>query len=936
MPSEACTTNATGTFRPIRRLGPRPWPPKPSSSVILRPVLCRPFIGRLEELAYLRERRLEAGSSRGGFVLIAGDAGVGKSRLISEFRSSLAYSRWKIGIGACSEFANRPYGPLLDVLASLDPQPFDAGAAETKQEQLDAIVSRLAKVAARTATIVVVEDLHWADVATLDLLAHLATKLHNARILVVASLRADELHPGHPAMRAAMRIARSARAERIELAPLQGAELRHFIDEALAGLSLPDRARRAIALAGEGNPFFTEELLKSALERRLARARHSDRDDLPLTMRSALIERLQPFDEAERRVIAQAAVIGRTFDLGLLAATLEMDPAALVPILRRARDFQLVEEVAPAQFRFRHGLTRRAISEDLLRAELQPRHRAIARTLENAPHDERSLEALAYHWWAAGDAVKAARYNVLAGDRAATVHAHEDAIAFYERALDGPNDVGVRASIVDKIARRRMSLGLTVEAHATFDEAAEAYRAAGLGEREARCRVAAAITAYGIGRPAPTRELEEMLTRLGQGEYVARSRVHLGLAWLAATYGFPIRAAGHLELVDPRAPAELADISMRYHNVAAWVAMLVGDIERFRREHALWVTAARATHYPQAIAIAYANGALCCSFFALHEEALENIELGLRAAKEARSRHSDESVHALAVFCHVFRGDLRAAKEALAAVSPTSENHVNITFATGYGAVVGAALGDEQLIDRWFDGFEHTMARAPELESAGGFAEILVRRGRERDAAALLHHSLPECELMRGNIITLLAVGRYGAPDDRRRARELLLRGAAATTEMPESPALALFDALDCARDGRSDAARALALDAAGGFRRLRLPLFEAAALELAGDVEGAIALFHRCGALHDVRRLAAGDGARNGTPARAHGDVATPLSAREREIAVLAANGRSNLEIARELSITHKTVEKHLASVYRKLEISSRSQLGRRLESRR
>jgi predicted ATPase len=131
--------------------------------VIVRPVLCRPFIGRREELAYLRERRLEAGSSRGGLVLIAGEAGVGKSRLIAEFCGSLAYSRWRIGHGPCLEDARRPYGPILDALAKLDAAGGELAPAATKQEQFDAILDRLQSVAARTALVLIVEDLHWAD-----------------------------------------------------------------------------------------------------------------------------------------------------------------------------------------------------------------------------------------------------------------------------------------------------------------------------------------------------------------------------------------------------------------------------------------------------------------------------------------------------------------------------------------------------------------------------------------------------------------------------------------------------------------------------------------------------------------------------------------------------------------------------------------------------
>ena len=182
-------------------------------------MLCRRFVGRRDELAYLRECRLEAASSHGGLTLIAGDAGVGKTRLIAEFCDSLVYSRWKIGQGACLEFATRPYGPILDVLARIDGRPFQLGAP-TKREQFDAIVDRFAAIASRTVLGVVIEDLHWADAATLDLLAYLGSKLQRMRVLVLASFRTDELHLENPATAAVARLARNARAGRIDLGSL--------------------------------------------------------------------------------------------------------------------------------------------------------------------------------------------------------------------------------------------------------------------------------------------------------------------------------------------------------------------------------------------------------------------------------------------------------------------------------------------------------------------------------------------------------------------------------------------------------------------------------------------------------------------------------------------------------------------------------------------
>jgi DNA-binding CsgD family transcriptional regulator/tetratricopeptide (TPR) repeat protein len=886
--------------------------------------LCRPFVGRRDELAYLRDRRLEAGASKGALVLIAGDAGVGKSRLMAEFCDSLVSSRWKIGRGACLEFASRPYGPILEVLEQIDATPFEVTAAATKREQFDAIVERFSEIGSRRALTLVIEDLHWADAATLDFLAYLATKINHMRVLLLASFRADEVHADDFATARLAKMERTARTGRIELAPFRGLELRTFIDEALAGIELPDQTRRMIALAGEGNPFFTEELLKSAVERRTIPDRRRY-PDLARTVRATLLDRMRSLDDRERRILTQAAVIGRTFGLSLLASTLDEDQAQLLPALRRARDVQLIEEVTQTTFRFRHGLTREAIYSDHLGAELQSRHRAIAIALENDADEDRSLEALAYHWWSAADEEKAARYNELAGDAAAGVHAHEDAIAFYERALESAAlDEIARGSIVEKIAERRVMLNAMEDAQAAYGAAADHFAAAGAPEREATCRAQAAIAAYAIGRPDPTAPLETMLTRLDPTHYLAISRVHLGLAWLAATFWFPTRAAEHLSRVDRRALESAGDIRLRFHNVAAWIAMTTGDLDTFRREHAAWVEAATSSGHHQKVASALVNGAMCLSFFGLHEEALTAIEHTLKVAREANDRLGEEGAHAIAAMCYLLKGDLAQARAEIEKVPATTENRVNVTFGTAWGTIIGTHLDDDRLIEKWFDGFEEPIVRSPEVECGAGFAEIMVRRGRRDDAAELLQKAIPECELIRGNVLTLIAAARYATPDGRARARACLARGAEGPRELPERPGLALFNAIVAGERGDSGQARISATAAAEGFRRLRLPLLEAAALEVAGETQAALALYRRCGAAYDVSRLAAKTG-RSGTAP----EPMALLSTREREIATLAASGRSNMQIARDLSITHKTVEKHLGAVYRKLDISSRAQLS-------
>ena len=869
--------------------------------------------------------RLEAGASRGGVVFIVGDAGLGKSRLIAEFCRSLAYSRWRIIHGPCRQFGGRPYGPILDAISNLDAAAAALTPAESKRQYFEAIVERFAESAARKALVLVLEDLHWADAATLDLLAYLGSKVKRMRLLILASFRPDALHAGDPASAAIENAARCAGAGRIDLGPLDGSELRTFIDEALAGFELSAQRRREIALAGEGNPFYTEELLKNAVQEALDHTGRWESTLIPPSVRATLLERLRPFGDEDRRILTHAAVIGRTFALDLLASVAGVESKSLLTTLRRARDYQLIEELQSGLFRFRHGLTREAICGDFLRAELRPLHRRIASTLEGRDGGAGSIEALAYHSWAAGDGERSSRYNALAGDAARRVYAHDDAIAFYERALESPSiDSYARGSLLERIANVRLVLSMAEEGQATYDAAARCFESAGAFEREAACRVRAAMTAYTLHLSDSSGALEEMLARLDDDEFMARSRLHLGIAWIFYALRFPSRARAHLDRVDPRATAAEPEVRVRYHDVAARVAAAFGDVQRFRNEYAEWLEAARA-HGPGAVAGVYYNAAKTFASFGLHEEARENIRHALRVARETRSRHAEECAYATAALCYVLSGDLSEARRAVEVVPTTTDNRVNIVFASAAGSAIGTMIGDEALIEKWFDGFEATILTSPEIECGSGYSEVLVRRDRHDEARAFLHRALPECELVRGEVPALLAIARHGRDDDRARARGYLAR-AAQLGDSLERPALALFDAI-CEEDAHSEHARQLAREAAGGFRRFGTPLLEAQARECAGEIAEALAIYRRTGAEYHVARLE-GAPATNRLLPPSDGPGLSALSAREREIAALAASGQSNLEIARSLSISHKTVEKHLGATYEKLGVSSRRAL--------
>jgi DNA-binding NarL/FixJ family response regulator len=896
--------------------------------MIIRPIVCRRFIGRAEELAYLHERRRDAGASHGGVVLVSGEAGVGKSRLLSEFGSALAQSRWRVGIGRCLEFAQRPYGPILEVLARFDAQAAELAPAASKQEQFETIFAAFERAAARTAIVAVIEDLHWADAATIELLAYLGARIGSLRMLIVATFRAEEFHPEHPSYAGLAKLARAARAGRIDLAPLSGPELRSFIDEALSGIELAPETRRAVARASDGNPFFVEELLKSAVER--APGAPAQQRALPTTVRATLMERLGPLTADERRVLAQAAVIGRYFDLPLLAATLGADPESLVPALRRAREMQLIEEYRTAEFRFRHALTREAIYGDFLAVELRPLHREIANVLEHGAPDRRSVERLAYHWWAAGDAERAARYNELAGDAAGNVHAHEDALAFFERAAESAEPGSSRrGALLEKVGDRAVALGLHDAALAAFTAAGDAFERNGERDREASCRVRAAVQAYSLGRPDPTAPLEAMLERLDPDDYLTRGRVHLGIAWIAVTFYRPTEARRHVEQVDARA-LDTPDVRLRFHNVRAWMFMVLGDAERFRAEHGAWLAAAHAAGGVGLVAPVHYNGAYCYALLGCHADALRNVDEALRIARAEKSRHAEAGAHAMGAFARLLTGDLhgtRAEVDALRA-KPT-DNQVTTAHGAAWGTLAGAHLGDERLIEYWFDRLESAATPFASLCGAG-YAEIMVRRGRLDDARNLLGRIIDLGERPRGIVLTLLAVARYGADDDLARARAALAASADAPGEPLERYAVPLFDAYVSRRHGRhADAARSAAL-AADGFARLGFALLEAAAREIAGERDAALAIYRRCGAAYDVGRLEGRSPAPAGAAEPAGGETQRdPLSAREREIAARVMRGGSNIEIARELSISHKTVEKHLGSIFQKLGFSSRAQLA-------
>ena len=277
--------------------------------------------------------------------------------------------------------------------------------------------------------ILVVEDLHWADQSTLDLLTFLLHNARNERLLGVATYRSDE-HGG--ANLRGFRAEFGRLADRIELARFGRDDLTALLAEILGGPP-PTQVVDRVAASSDGNPFFAEELLAAGL----------DREQPPLTprLRDVLLARVQALSEDGREMLRAAATIGRRVDHGLLAVVSELTDRALLAALREAVDHQILASDPEGLYIFRHALTREAVYESLLPGERQRLHGAVARALAEdrgvAARGAPAAAELAHHWVQAGDPPRALAATIEAARRSASgAYAFAAADRLYERALD--------------------------------------------------------------------------------------------------------------------------------------------------------------------------------------------------------------------------------------------------------------------------------------------------------------------------------------------------------------------------------------------------------------------------------------------------------------------------------------------------------------------
>ncbi|MFI6831173.1 AAA family ATPase [Kribbella sp. NPDC050241] len=950
------------------------------------------FVGRADALQRLDATLAAAARARGSTVLVEGEAGIGKTRLVSELGARAQRAGATVLRGRCIDLvgSGMSYLPLVEALWPLrgsaalagcslpelsrlvpeltEPQTAAAsGGPDSRLRLFEETLALLEHLGAEAPVVLVVEDLHWADRSTLDLVSFLAHAARERRLLLVATYRSDELVPDSSLRRLVGELLRARAATALALEPLERDELAQLL-AGTAKAPVPAELANEIYERSQGNPFFAEELLAAAVR---------GEQTLPRVLRDVLLQRLDDLD-SESRALLRIAAAGRDVPYRLLAAVAGLPEERLVEALRKTVEYDvLVPDQAAGSFRFRHALLAEAVYTTLLPGEREELHERLARALRAQPGS--TAAELAHHWSAAGRPIEALQSSIEAALDAEAVSGPAEALQHFDRALDLWDQVDDPESVT--------------------------------GHDLGRVLTGAAEVAYfsGAGKRAP--EL------LQQAISLADDDAELGLLYeRLGTYLLPVgdrdgaRAAFEraVELVPEQPPSpQRARVLSALGNA---LSLSLRPVEsRAACEQALAVAAAIGDDLPALRALAVLGLDL-----QLLGRGAEGIECLLDARRRARERGAvveELRTYVLLSDVHLIGGRLReAAQDALDGVAKSRrygyERSSGIVIAANAAeALLG--LGDWARAEEVLDAALHlTSSFRPEgvhliraelelrrgafavarqhLEAAGPaalepqltaaysclVAELALWERRLQDAARVLDAELGldspgEVKIREPRVCALaiqaetdraqLAAIRRdtaGVDDARRRAKQLLERAHrsaadAAAVTLDAAGWLAIAEAEHsrvegCAQPSLWEAASAAwdqlerpylaaycrwrhaeALVAAGASRAdAAVPAREAH--QVASRL-GAQPLIRELELLAQRAHLDLAD-----QPALRDQDDALGLTAREREVLRLLARGYTNREIAAELTISIKTTSVHVSHILRKLDVSSRLEAAR------
>jgi ABC-type oligopeptide transport system substrate-binding subunit/DNA-binding SARP family transcriptional activator len=504
----------TALYRTIQRSGlsdsvdeAQP-PTHPSTSL--------PFVGRAEAHAVLLDAWEAARRCAGQLTLVEGEAGVGKTRLLEE---TLRYAETQGTLtlrGRCYEFGGGlPYQPIADALrgyfrteqlalspiwlaqlarllpglhqAHPDlPVPQRAADEAARQRLFEAVARLLQSICETTSALCLfLDDLHWADPSTLDLLHYLVRHLEDAPVWLVGTYRPEEVALSHPLTRLRQGLSRDHRVVHLTLKPLS-LEAVQALARSLVGEGETTALGEFLYRESEGNPFILIETISDLQEEGALRQEAGQlvwtappvTERLPASVQDIILQRVGRLNERSQGLITLAAVVGQRFSAALLEDVAGHDREAVQESLGQwlARHL-IVQEKADLQYDFSHDKIRAVLYHRVEPGERRRLHRRVGEALEHQFRDQTDehVGALAYHWEQAGDATKATEYLVQAGDQARLVYAHQEATGYYRRALALQERLGETG----RAARAQTLMKLGLAYHHTFDyqEARRAYAA---------------------------------------------------------------------------------------------------------------------------------------------------------------------------------------------------------------------------------------------------------------------------------------------------------------------------------------------------------------------------------------------------------------------------------------------------------------------------
>ncbi len=855
-------------------------------------MVCMHLLEREPLLAVLQDALATAQSGVGRMVLVGGEAGIGKTALVTVFARQHAQAV-RLLWGACDAlFSPRPLGPLYEVAEQLGGAwPTRLEASEKPADLFGALQTELNQ----RPTLVVIEDAHWADEATLDLLRYLARRMTRTQLLIVITYRDDELAPGHPLRAMLGDLATVSGIVRVAPARLSLAAVQE-----LAGSAVDAEALHARTL---GNPFYVTEVLADPT------------GHLPASVRDAVLSRIARLSLSGQAVVQAAAIIGPCAETPVLSAVAGTDIVALGECLHAG-----VLTASEAGLAFRHDIVRQAVLQSITPTQRLVLHRLTLEVLKTTAGLNRNLARLAHHAEAAADPAAILTFAPAAATVARDAGAHRAAATLLELALDHAEGLppGERAELLERLATEYDTLDRRPEAIDMRRRALGAWR------------------------------------RADQPHKLGRSLAQFALLLQITGHKDEAERANHeaLEILEPLPPTpEL----LSAYNMAAWLSLGANDNARGAAQAEKGIRLAETLGAEQELPRLLEVAGLCWLYLDL-ERGLgylnEALALSLRLDHNVRAGNLYANLSSIHVDFHDF-----ARAEALFSVGLpfAAERDLNSVraYMIGYLAIhqmhQGAWGQADETIRQALGADSLSPGRGPALIALG---RLCARRGQpgaddalEEALDLLLKQGFRQRE---GAIRAARAEAAWLAGD-----RERVLAEASAAYDLAFSHRQAWYvgelaywlwqagaPAADLPAWTAEPYARHLGGDwrgAAEVWRRLGCPYEQARALA-DGDAEAqaaALLIFDRLGARPAAEALrarlqAAGApiprGPRGTTRANPYG-----LTARQVEILRLLGQRLTNSQIAERLVLSSKTVDNHVSALFAKLGVSSREEAAER-----